>query len=72
MTICAGDVVMIRPEWCDRGDEDCGWIACDNEEKGRVTIAPVNTGLAIPPRQTVSVDMLTVPCPAIRAEGERR
>ncbi len=53
-----GDEVTIKPEWRDRGDEEFTWMACDDEEKGRVTIAPVNTGLAIPPRQTVSVDML--------------
>lgn len=53
-----GDEVTIKPEWRDRGDEEFAWVACDNEEKGRLTIAPINTGLAIPPRQTVSVDML--------------
>jgi hypothetical protein len=53
-----GDEVTIRPEWRDQGDEEFTWVACDDEEKGRVTITPVNTGLAIPPRQTVSVEML--------------
>jgi hypothetical protein len=53
-----GDVVTIKSEWRDQGDEDFTWEACDDEEEGRVTIAPVNTGLAIPPQQTVSVEML--------------
>ena len=53
-----GDEVTIKPEWRDQGDEEFTWVACDDEEKGRVTITPVNTGLAIPPRQTVNVEML--------------
>ena len=53
-----GDAVEIRPEWQDDGDAGFVWAACDDEEKGRVTIMPVNTGLAIPPRQTVDVNML--------------
>lgn len=53
-----GDRVILRPEWRDPGDETLGWIACDDEEKGRVTIMPINLGLPFPPRQTVKTDML--------------
>lgn len=57
-TIKKGDSVEIRPEWQDQGDSELQWEACDDEEKGRVTIMPTNTGLAYPPRQTVQVSML--------------
>lgn len=53
-----GDKVTIKPEWRDQGDDEFAWVAYDDEEKGRVTITPVNTGLSIPPLQTVSVEML--------------
>ena len=53
-----GDRVRIKPEWQDPGDDEFDWIATDDESLGRVTIMPVNTGLAFPPLQTVSVDTL--------------
>ena len=54
-----GDKVRIKPEWQDEGDADLHWIAMDNEEKGRVTIATEeDTSLPILPLQTVNVDML--------------
>lgn len=54
-----GDTVTIKPEWQDPGDSEFRWIAVDDEEGGRVSIMPVDTGLAIPPVQTVTVDMLS-------------
>ena len=53
-----GDTVRIKSEWRDPGDELFHWIAVDDEEKGRVTILPTNTGLSLPPIQTVEVAML--------------
>ena len=53
-----GATVRIKPEWQDPGDELFHWIAVDDEEKGRVTIMPTNTGLSLPPLQTVEVAML--------------
>ncbi len=53
-----GDVVRIKPEWQDKGDDKFVYMAMDDEEKGRVTICPVNIRLAIKPTQTVRVDML--------------
>jgi hypothetical protein len=57
-TIKQGDRVEIRPEWQDEGDSELQWVACDDEEKGRVTIMPTNSGLTYPPRATVEVSML--------------
>lgn len=53
-----GDKVQIRPEWQDAGDDRFDWIAVDNEEKGRVAIMPLGTGLAIPPVSVVRVEWL--------------
>lgn len=53
-----GDKVKIRPEWRDEGDEDFVWIALEEEDGGRVRIAPLNTGLSIQPNQIVTTDML--------------
>ena len=48
-----GDIVEILPAFRDAGDETFVWLAMSTEEKGRVDITPVGTGLAIPPVQTV-------------------
>lgn len=56
--ICKGDRVAIKPEYQDPGDTDFVWYACDNEEKGRVTITPRGTMLTVAPQQTVPVYML--------------
>lgn len=60
MMIKAGDTVTIKPEWQDEGDDTLIWIAVDDEEKGRVTIMPTNTGLPLPSQQVVRVEMLAL------------
>jgi len=56
-----GDTVTIRPEWQDDGDADLHWVAMDDEEKGRVTIANVESmDMPIVPTQVVNVDMLEI------------
>jgi hypothetical protein len=52
-----GDVVKIRKEWQDSGDDAITFIAVDNEEKGRVTIE-AQLGFRFNPQQVVTVDML--------------
>ena len=52
-----GDRVRIKRGWRDPGDEDFDWIALEDEDGGRVCIAPV-MGLPIPPRQVVATDMI--------------
>jgi len=56
--IKAKEVVQIKPEFQDKGDSDLVWIALEDEDGGRVRIAPVNTGLAFPPNQVVTTEML--------------
>ncbi len=58
MTITKGQRVFIKPEFQDAGDDRFAWIAVDDADKGRVTISPINTGLAIAPTYVVSLDML--------------
>ena len=52
-----GNLLRIRPEWRDEGDEDFVWIALEDEDGGRVPIAPL-MDLSIPPRQVVTTDMI--------------
>jgi hypothetical protein len=56
--IRTGDKVTIKPEFQDAGDDKFQWVAVDCEEKGRVTVSPIDTGLAIAPTYVVRVDML--------------
>jgi hypothetical protein len=57
-TIRKGDTIRIKPEWQDPGDEKFVWVALEDEDGGRVRIAPINTGLAIPPNQVVNTNMV--------------
>lgn len=56
--IRAGDIVTIRPEWQDEGDDQYIWQAMDDAEKGRVTISPINHPNAIKPRYLVYTHQL--------------
>lgn len=49
-----GDRVEILKEFRDPGDEDFTWKVIVSEEKGRVTIQPQETGLAVAPTYVVS------------------
>jgi hypothetical protein len=56
--IKAKDTVQIKPEFQDAGDSELVWVALEDEEGGRVRIAPVNTGMQFPPNQVVTTEML--------------
>lgn len=55
--IRAGEPVSIKPAFRDPGD-DFAYVAHSDEEKGRVDIVALNSGLPLPPINTVTVDML--------------
>ena len=55
--IKSGEIVGIKKEWQDLGDDQITWIAIDNEEKGRVTIQ-AQLGLPINPTQVVNAEWL--------------
>ncbi len=52
-----GEHLRIRPDWRDEGDEEFDWIALEDEDGGRVLIAPV-MDLPIRPQQVVTTDMV--------------
>jgi len=52
-----GDVVSIKKEWQDAGDDRIVFLACEDEDGGRVLIEP-QVSLAFRPRQVVNVSML--------------
>jgi hypothetical protein len=56
--IQAGTQVHIRPEYQDSGDDQFFWVAVDNESKGRVTIAALNSPMSITPTHVVRVEWL--------------
>jgi hypothetical protein len=55
--IKAGDVVTIKPEWRDAGDDQIVWIALEDEDGGRVRIQ-AQLGLPMNPNQIVETSML--------------
>ena len=55
-----GDIVEILPEYQDKGDAEYTWKALNDEEKGRVDISPINTGLDFPPVSTVKSSWIKV------------
>lgn len=58
--IAAGDHVVIKPEFQDAGDDKYIWKALENEDGGRVRIAPINIGLPFTPNQIIETRMLEV------------
>ena len=54
-----GDILSIRPQWRDAGDEKFTWVARSDEEKGRVDISALELSkMPLWPMQTVRVDMV--------------
>ncbi len=62
-TIRKGESVHIKPEWQDPGDSKFHWIALTDEEKGRVTIGPLGTGMIKVPIYVVRSEMIERPTP---------
>jgi hypothetical protein len=53
-----GTIVSILPEYQDPGDCQFIWATLNDEEKGRVDIAPLNSGLPLIPISTVRTSWL--------------
>lgn len=53
-----GDLVEILPAYQDEGDADFQWVAVDDEEKGRVFISTINSGMKIRPVHVVQSDWI--------------
>lgn len=56
MNIRKGDLVEILPQFQDPSDDEFRWLAVDDEEKGRVTIAALGTNLRVAPTTVVRAD----------------
>lgn len=56
--IKAKDIIKIKPEYQDEGDDSLVWVAVEDEDGGRIRIAPLNSGLKFPPNQIVSTKMV--------------
>lgn len=56
--IKAKDIIKIKPEYQDAGDSQLVWMAIEDEDGGRVRIAPINSGMTFPPNQVVTTEML--------------
>lgn len=52
------DLLRILPEYQDTGDDLLTWLALEDEDGGRVRIAPLNTGLNLPPNHVVNTEMV--------------
>lgn len=48
-----GDLIEILPSYQDAGDDEYQWVAVDDEEKGRVFISTINSGMRIRPIHVV-------------------
>jgi hypothetical protein len=53
-----GQIVHIKQEWQDAGDDTIVFVAANDEDGGRVEIIATNLGLHIAPRQIVETRML--------------
>lgn len=53
-----GDLVEILPAFQDEGDSDYQWVAVDDEEKGRLFISTINSGMRIRPVHVVQSDWI--------------
>jgi hypothetical protein len=58
MTIQAGDIVRIKPEYQDKGDDRFVWLAVEDADGDRVRIKPITTELAFTPNHVVLLSML--------------
>lgn len=56
--ITKGQQVFIKPEFQDAGDDRFTWVAVSDEDKGRVMIQPIDTGLQFAPVSNVNVEWL--------------
>lgn len=58
MKIRKGDILTIKPEWQDPGDEAIEFLALESESGGRLRITPLGTGLMFPGNQVVEAHMV--------------
>lgn len=55
-----GEYVEVLPEFQDPGDDEFVRVVIEGEEKGRVTVATLGTGLRIAPTSVMQVEWVKV------------
>jgi hypothetical protein len=58
MPIKKGDFVTILPAFQDQGDDEFTWQAITDEEKGRVTLQALGTGMQLTPTYVMQADWI--------------
>lgn len=53
MEIKQGDIIKLKPEWMDKGDENIVFSAVEDSDHGRVYVKDKNSKLFIPPQSLV-------------------
>lgn len=53
-----GDRISILPEYRNKDEEQFVWVVYRDEEKGRIDISPLNSGLSFIPIETVPTYMV--------------
>lgn len=48
-----GDAVELLPEYQDPGDGDFEWVVVEAQDRGRLVISPLGTGMKVVPRYPV-------------------
>ena len=58
MSFNKGDIIKIKKEYQDPGDEGLRFVVLSATEKGRCDIMPLGSDMMIPPMYTVAVCMI--------------
>ena len=53
-----GDIVKIKPEFQDSGDDEFTWLVINDEDKGRIDISAVNSPLKVKAIHTVQTEWI--------------
>lgn len=53
-----GDIIKIKPEFQDQGDDEFTWLVLNDEEKGRVDISAIDSPLKVKPIHTVQTEWI--------------
>jgi len=53
-----GDFIEILPEYQDKGDDKFNWVVIEDEDKGRVTVCPIDSLMIIKPTYVLNTDCI--------------
>ena len=58
MNVLKGNIIQLKPEFQDSGDENYTFFATSDMEKGRVTVSCYGGSLPIMPSYVITEDMI--------------